>query len=280
MSNPDFPDFTSGVGTVSGSGDFPDWTSGVTIFPGPIIPSADFPDWTVASIQYTTPVVNPNVVTAPAGLGAWYQADAITGFADGAALTNWPDSSGNGRPLGPIAAPSDPTYYKTTAAKLINGLPAVWFAKASINALKTASNPNIVQPITTLCVLQSPSLSSNMIAVGLANVVALEESPVFYAIDAPTALTGGTTDTNVHTVCTVLNGANGLIRVDGTQVAAGNVGTNNPGSAPIWMGTLFNGIVDPWDGPICELILYWGSALTLTQIQAVEHYLKVKWGTP
>lgn len=63
------------------------------------------------------------VTDFPAGLTPymWFKADAITGVADGAAVTSWPDSSGNGRNLG--AKGGTVTFQTNEAA----GQPAVLF---------------------------------------------------------------------------------------------------------------------------------------------------------
>ena len=84
--------------------------------------------------------------TAPvAGYSAWWDATQITGIADGAALATWPDASGNGYPF-TAAAGHQPTYYKTTAGKLIHGNPAVWFDGST--TVMHAAVPSTAQPNT------------------------------------------------------------------------------------------------------------------------------------
>lgn len=57
------------------------------------------------------------------GLKAWYKADALAGLADGAKITNWIDSSGNGYDMLQSEVENQPVYY----ANYINGLPAIYF---------------------------------------------------------------------------------------------------------------------------------------------------------
>jgi hypothetical protein len=64
---------------------------------------------------------SPWTPATPAGLLAWYKADAITGLSDGDPIGTWPDSSGNGRDLTQATAAAKPTY-KTNRQ---NGLPGV-----------------------------------------------------------------------------------------------------------------------------------------------------------
>jgi hypothetical protein len=276
----DFPDWTIGYGLVSGSGDFPDWTNGVTIVPGPLAPTGDNPDWTKTVIEYTTVVVDPNTPLGVPGLGAWWKADTITGFADGASLTAWPDSSGNGHPLAQSGGNPVPVFYSSTVGKTINGFPAVWFTAASSEELVTPSSIAIAQPLTTFVVFHASSLSANGEFVGVNNVVAGLASTSFYAVNAGTLLSGGAPDLNLHLGTFTLNGASSSIRVDRTVVASGNAGTTTPGTHPVWLGTPFGGGVNFWNGAVAEVILYPSIALSAAQVSTIESYLRLKWGTP
>ena len=62
----------------------------------------------------------------PSGnLSGWYQADAITGLSDGAAVTSWSDSSGRGNTLTQTVTNAQPTYETNE----LNSLPIVRFDK-------------------------------------------------------------------------------------------------------------------------------------------------------
>src|SRR5438105_1853536 len=61
----------------------------------------------------------------------WLDAMQISGVADAVVLDEWPDMSGLGQHAASGQAGGSavrPIYYKTNSAKLVNGLPAVWFA--------------------------------------------------------------------------------------------------------------------------------------------------------
>lgn len=65
----------------------------------------------------------PAPIPPVAGPALWFAADHITGLSDGAALTTWPDSSGNGRDVTQATGSKKPLY-KTA---ILNGKPVVRF---------------------------------------------------------------------------------------------------------------------------------------------------------
>jgi len=67
----------------------------------------------------TAALTNSFTNTTLPGLKVWYKADSITGLADGASVTSWVDSSGNGKSLSGTGA-----IYQATG---INGRPIVYF---------------------------------------------------------------------------------------------------------------------------------------------------------
>jgi hypothetical protein len=68
--------------------------------------------------------------TCPLGLAAWYKADAITGGTDGATLQTWEDSSVSNFDVTQATAGSRPVYYNTTANRLVNFNPSLFFSDA------------------------------------------------------------------------------------------------------------------------------------------------------
>lgn len=60
----------------------------------------------------------------PTNARAWWKAESLSALADGAAVTSWPDSSGNGYDLTVAPVVSEPPAY---ALNQINGYPAVYF---------------------------------------------------------------------------------------------------------------------------------------------------------
>jgi predicted alpha-1,6-mannanase (GH76 family) len=86
---------------------------------------------------------------SPSALVAWFRADAITGLTNGAGVSFWADSSGNGDyALQPLGA-SQPTYVSAA----MNGLPAVRFNAASSSSL-WFYRP-VQDDFTIICVFQS-----------------------------------------------------------------------------------------------------------------------------
>ena len=87
--------------------------------------------------------------TSPSALVAWFKADAITGVANGAGVSLWSDSSGNGdSAIQPLSA-NQPTY--VTGA--MNGLPVVRFNAANGSYL-WFYRP-VQDNFTIICVFQS-----------------------------------------------------------------------------------------------------------------------------
>jgi hypothetical protein len=82
-------------------------------------------------------------------LKAWFRADAIMGLANGGAVSNWPDMSGNGNSATQPNASAQPSYM----AAALNGLPVVRFNAATSNYL---AFPRPVQDdFTIFCVFRS-----------------------------------------------------------------------------------------------------------------------------
>jgi Concanavalin A-like lectin/glucanases superfamily/Glycosyl hydrolases family 2, sugar binding domain/Glycosyl hydrolases family 2/Glycosyl hydrolases family 2, TIM barrel domain len=82
-------------------------------------------------------------------LKTWFKADAITGLANGAAIADWPDSSGNGDD----ATQSNPARQPIYVADAMNGLPAVHFNAGASNSLTFARS--VQDDFTIFCVFRS-----------------------------------------------------------------------------------------------------------------------------
>jgi lysophospholipase L1-like esterase len=87
--------------------------------------------------KHITVAANPNPL--PTGVAARYIASSITPVANGAPVTAWPDSSGNGYNATQAVAANQPQY--VIAAQTIAGLaPGVWFGAGTGNATQTGGN--------------------------------------------------------------------------------------------------------------------------------------------
>jgi len=97
--------------------------------------------------------VSVTTLTAPPTptpvLTTWFRADAITGVANGVALSSWTDSSGNGFTATQPTAGQRPTYLQNS----LNGLPVVRFN--STNQTYLAFARPVQDNFTILCVFRS-----------------------------------------------------------------------------------------------------------------------------
>jgi hypothetical protein len=73
----------------------------------------------------------------PSGLKLWLKADAGIAVADGTKISSWPDQSAAGYNLTQATVAIQPTFYKTSAANLVNFNPSVVF---TVNTLTTMTN--------------------------------------------------------------------------------------------------------------------------------------------
>lgn len=211
-----------------------------------------------------------------AGSAAWYDASQITGQADGSALATWADLSGNGHTLTQASPASQPIYYSSTAANLVNGLPAVSFNGGPGIASAPFAAP-LSQPFTICCVWNTTAIS------GAYN----------YAIDSDSALlgigsgvfaiwaTGGFVgnaggSVGLHQHIGVYDGASSAIYTDGALGATGSPGGGNLTMLDLGAGAQHGGAAH---GLIPEVIVY-PFALTSPQMTSIHDYLKTKWGTP
>jgi hypothetical protein len=119
--------------------------------------------------------INTIAQTGPGGIGnsdgsngqptniLWLRADDL-GLSDGASVSAWPDSSGNGNDLGSsVNDPNDPTFYLNQ----INSLPIVRFSSASGNGTKLIKNPFTgfaASEITTIIVYQTNDSNDGLVS--------------------------------------------------------------------------------------------------------------------
>ena len=238
------------------------------------------------------PVVTPLPITGgtgPGGVGTtgdtlklWLRADVLT-MADGATVTNWPDSSGNGFAAGPgPGAGNDPAFY----GAVLNGRPAVrfdgndWLRRT--NAALTARDIFTVARYSA-----GPTFSEYNGILGLdpADSVA---NYFLNGMKADTRLSPGATT------------GFGLARRNGTNIAAtaavqGGLGHDFGPITNFWIGTFqaLSAISAPsyavgaiyatpdrcWNGDICELATF-SPGLNTVQRALVENYASAKYGIP
>jgi len=217
------------------------------------------------------------------GYIAWWDASAITGAADNTKLAAWADGSANHNDLAQATGANQPTYYKTTAGKLINGKPAVWFDGAA--TFMSPVSVTAAQPFTIVVVAQNTSAAATsfvMVGSAAGSYAFYYRSPSpgpagFAIVATGTLATVGGFDQNLHCFTGVYNDTASFLAMDAVSATPGT----SPGTSGL-VGTMYVGRTNVglyWNGPICEIIIY-PSALNSTDRAAVASYLKAKWGTP
>jgi hypothetical protein len=275
-------DLAGQSGGVISTADAADWTKPVAILSSGAI-TDDYPDWTLASLVVAgsiTPVGPP-----VSGQSAWWDASQITGAADGSLLASWPDASGNGVNLTQATAGSQPTYYSTTPAKLVNGLPAVWFSGAQIMA---AAGLVESAPWSVFYVANNQDNTlGHSVAIWAVSPAHFSFSLIITGINGHLELNAGTgllqayaTGIGLHAVSQGVDGGSSFLNTDGT-VTTGNAGSNAIGAGD----SFYVGWVPPvtgtvgWDGPICEMAVY-PRLLSTVEQATLRGYAQGKWGTP
>lgn len=223
---------------------------------------------------------NPKSIT---GLTAWFAADKITGVADGASLAAWPDSSGNGNNATQATGGNQPTYYNTTAAKLVNGLPAVWWAN-STDYMTTAAFATALTVGTVFAVASIDNGGANTYVYD--GIASNNRWALAYGFPGLGITQGGsapiqgsfTQGTTVHQYTAGFAASSAsFFNLDGVSVGTGNIGAET--LTGITLGAYY-GLQDyNYNGVMCEFLWY-NSVLSPTDISKVEAYLKSKWGTP
>jgi len=242
------------------------------------------------------------------GLHGWYKADAITGLANGAAVSQWDDSSGNANHATQGTGANQPSYQ----TNVINGLPVVRFNGTTNRLVITNSDmlsiTNNATGITALALvnLSSAGVGATRNIFGLANgattTVRVKYGNRFVSSEDNWAVSGrrlddpgaqqnlvGTSGSQWDSplvLSTVVDWANSnadLYR-NGTNVAStaawfvdGNTSATNSLAAAI--GAQANE-TEFWFGDIAELVIY-NRTLDFTERSDIESYLNVKYfGAP
>jgi hypothetical protein len=203
---------------------------------------------------------------------AWWKADALA-LANGADVTTWADSSGNGHTVTPFAAGKEPRY----DTNVVNGLGAVRFEAANLDNLRTATFTAATPPGMAFVVCRPPATTPAANQYVLSGTTARE---IYYRVARTFGLQGtGTIDSTAYktaadpVIVTATFDTTSVVRLppDSTSgsVTIGNLTRINVGGRAA--GT------QSWDGYVCE-VLYFTSVLTTGQRQRVERYLAAKWG--
>jgi len=237
----------------------------------------------------------------------WLDASQITGVADGALVSSWPDRSGNGFDAFQLTATKQPTY----TASSIGGQPALSFDGAN-DILKLTGDSRILTAMTVFTVYRIRAGATNSAAyypwaLGGDN----NTTGQYFGFETIIAAGGGSEDTldafagfgndaratyagisawdSVHVYSVVTTGFSHQtnVYVNGDPATMSGTGNNVqlgvPFSTPT--GANFAGVGGVYDGgyafrgDIAEFILF-DSALSTTDRQVIEGYLLDKYGLP
>jgi len=100
----------------------------------------------------------------PGNAKVWFKADAISGVANGAALTTWPDSSGNG--YNAVSAAGKEPLYTTN---VLNGQPAVLFKPSRPSTMTVSASLTLNRPDTVFIVYDAENATDSRAVSGTNN---------------------------------------------------------------------------------------------------------------
>lgn len=209
-----------------------------------------------------------------ATLHSWFDA-SVPSSITGSPVSQWSDLSGNGNHITQASGSQKPT----TGVHTMNGRNVLTFSQAA-NTLLARGSVTIAQPLTVFAVAKlTTGLANTQILGNLTN----PEATLFafdsggggkWSLYAGSVQQGSIATTlNAVQVSAVFNGASSGLWVDGATSTLGG----SPGAAG--RTDLEIGDANSWEGDIAEVLIY-SSALSTPNRQAVEAYLKAKWGTP
>lgn len=226
---------------------------------------------------------NPKTIS---GLAAWWDAsktsslaqnsDGTTAVANGDPIAYWADLSGNGKHM----TQSTNGLRPTLSSSGLNGRPSVSVPNVSNAGFSSIARPTAATSSTVFLVANRASVGGN------ANSVSFRESTgnVFFdvameGLAITPASTSGSPSYRVNGVgISALRSALHTALGRGTQFLQTVSSINFSGWPATWQafnyGSSFN-----WVGLVGECLIY-DRALTVSERDAVESYLKKKWGTP
>lgn len=207
---------------------------------------------------------------------AWWKAGDLA-LADGAAVASWSDASGNGRTLTQATELKKPAY----SAGAINGLAAVRFSAADVDALATGAFTALAAPVTVFAVVKAPTSTPGATMYVMGGSSSGARRDIFYTTGRAFGAIGGASLSSTVTapadtpaiVSAVFDGASSGIRHD----AIGFTGDTGAQSPTLVVIGARNGQTASFNGWIGEVV-YFAAHLTPAQIQRIERYLSKKWG--
>lgn len=187
---------------------------------------------------------------------------------DGDTLSTWRDQSDAGNDL----TGGSPTY----TADVQNGNPVLRFSGGDY---LDNSTPAVSQPITWMAVIKTTGNGRE--AIGSTTNDADQRAQYRYDdgdyayFHGDTTVKGGSTDTNFHVLTHISDGANSVLRVDGTEVVSGDAGPHTWGGLRI--GNTYSGN-EPHDGDQAEHLVCDANLSSTGELAEQEQRLADGWG--
>ena len=191
---------------------------------------------TVRSVRYTRGGlgVGPGRsggAPSPLSLVSWRQAfwagDPLLGLADGASVSSWRDAGALGSPAIQGTPANQPTFRASTAA--FGGRPTVQFDGGDLLVSSPAGAAQ-AQPISVVVVGQVTDLGTGSVRLFCDGISAARmalgsyQTGTKWRLIASSALDVGASDTSVHLLHAVLNGASSQVWEDNTSAGTGTTG--------------------------------------------------------
>lgn len=157
-----------------------------------------------------------------------------------------------------------------------NGRDLARFDSADDRLLGTGWPTSTADPFTVILAFKTDTIANRHLMAGNAFYIYKQSGTSRWAIFGSAELASAVAaDTLPHVITAVFNGASSVIRLDGTQIAAGNAGTATvtTASPPQISSSVSPNASDHYEGWM------FGSVLSTPNIQGVESWLKSRWAT-
>jgi hypothetical protein len=213
-----------------------------------------------------------------AGLEAWFKADAIVGKADGDALSQWDDSSGNGVHLTQATGSFQPTYQTNE----LNALPVVRF-DGTDDRMSVAVAADASRTVFVVAKQAADASQRMVLGFGAGNTSRLGRILSAQWGYAQNAAGGnvdlGGTPTDWTTVTLRVNSAASLdAYVDGGAPTNFDPHDTISTATSFGIGARGDGTQLYWNGDIAEAFFF-NTALSDVDRESMEDYLTLKWFT-
>lgn len=239
----------------------------------------DLPDWTLAVSGSTSGGGGPPNPGLP-NLVLQFDSSRLTGT-DGSLLSSWAPTVGDSSyTLIQATGANQPTLYTTTAAKLVNGNPAVWF---SGNQWMRPTGPAaLAQPLTVYAIMgrtgaTDPQVYFDGTGASTRTLVYFDAGHYHGGLVTTASDLGLADTTGTHFVClSDPYPANTTFYADGNSQAGPAYPAGSP--VPFTFGADYTNAAQ-LTGFICEVGVY-STALSAADVATVRFYAQNKWGTP